>query len=178
MDSSERSVSAFLAALGAPTPAPAGGAASAVACALAAALVELAAGVSDHPDVAARGAAAREQAIQLADDDAAAYGQVIDARRAEDAVRVAAALSHASDVPLAIAETAAELAELAADMATTDRESVRGDAIAGALLAEAATAAAARLVAINLGGAPADPRRGRARELSRRAAEARDRALA
>ena len=169
-------MAAFLTALGAPTPAPAGGTASAVACALAAALVELAAGVSDRADVAARGASAREQAIQLADEDAAAYGRVIEARRTEDEARVAVALSHASDVPLAIAETAAALAELAADVAATGRESVRGDAIAAALLAEAAAAAAARLVAINLGGAPADPRRERAGELTRLAAEARRRA--
>ncbi len=163
----------FLAALAAPTPAPGGGAATATACALAAALVEMTAAIGGSDDVAARGAAARARAIRLAEEDAAAYGDVIEAQRAGDRARIAAALSRASDVPLAIAETAAEMAGLAADVAATGRASVRGDAIAGALLAEAATAAAARLMEINLADAPGDPRLERARELARSAAEAR-----
>jgi methenyltetrahydrofolate cyclohydrolase len=163
----------FLAALAAPTPAPGGGAATATACALAAALVEMAAAISGREDVAARAAAARERAARLADEDAAAYTDVIEAQRAGDAARITAALSGASDVPLAIAETAAEMAEAAAGVAATGRASIRGDAIAGALLAEAATAAAVRLVDINLSGSPGDPRLGRARELTRLAAEAR-----
>jgi methenyltetrahydrofolate cyclohydrolase len=175
--SSEQTVAEFLSTLAAPTPAPGGGAAGAIACALAAALVEMAAGVSGRADVAAAGAAARDRVAGLADEDAAAYGEVIDAQRASDPARISAALSHASDVPLAVAETAAELAGLAADLAGTGRDSVRGDAVAGALLAEAAAAAAARLVEINLAGAPADPRRERARELSHAAADARRRAL-
>ncbi len=163
----------FLAALAAPTPAPGGGAATATACALAAALVEMTAAIGGSDEVAARGAAARARAAALADEDAAAYTEVIDAQRAGDGAQIAAALSRASDVPLAIAETAAEMGALAADVATSGRASVRGDAIAGALLAEAATAAAARLVEINLADAPGDPRLERARELARSAAEAR-----
>ena len=163
----------FLAALAAPTPAPGGGAATATACALAAALVEMTAAIGGSDEVAARGAAARARAAALADEDAAAYTEVIDAQRAGDGAQIAAALSRASDVPLAIAETAAEMGALAADVATSGRASVRGDAIAGALLAEAATAAAARLVEINLADAPGDPRLERARELARSAAGAR-----
>ena len=64
-------------------------------------------------------------------------------------------------------------AEAAADVAATGRASVRGDAIAGTLLAEAAAAAAARLVELDLSGSPHDPRLERARELTRLAAEAR-----
>jgi formiminotetrahydrofolate cyclodeaminase len=163
----------FLAALAAPTPAPGGGAATATACALAAALVEMVGGISGREDVAASAAAARGRAGRQADEDAAAYTEVIEAQRAGDGARIAAALSRASDVPLAIAETAAEMAGLAADVAATGRTSVRGDAIAGALLAEAAAAAAARLVEINLAGAPGDPRLTRARELTSDAARAR-----
>jgi hypothetical protein len=48
---------------------------------------------------------------------------------------------------------------------------------AGALLAEAATRAAARLVELNLAAQPDDPRVGAARELAARAAAARERAL-
>ena len=163
----------FLAALAAPTPAPGGGAATATACALAAALVQMAGAIGGRDDVAASAKAARTRAGRLADEDAAAYTEVIEAQRAGDGTRIAAALSRASDVPLAIAETAAEMAALATEVAATGRASVRGDAIAAALLAEAATAAATRLVEINLADAPGDPRLERARELARSAAEAR-----
>ena len=47
----------------------------------------------------------------------------------------------------------------------------------GTLLAEAAAAAAATLVEINLGARPEDPARERARAARRRATEARDRVL-
>ena len=56
----------------------------------------------------------------------------------------------ASQSPLAIAGIAAELAELAGDLARTGNQNLSGDAIAGAVLAEAAAQATARLVTINL----------------------------
>jgi hypothetical protein len=55
---------------------------------------------------------------------------------------------------------------------------LKGDAVTAVLLAEAATRAAARLVEINLSGAPAgDPRVGEVAGLSERAARAREVAL-
>jgi hypothetical protein len=57
------------------------------------------------------------------------------------------------------------------------RASLRGDAVVAALLAEAASAAATRLVEINLERAAADPRVARARAVAARAGEARERAL-
>ena len=54
---------------------------------------------------------------------------------------------------------------------------MRGDAVTGTLLAEAAAAAAATLVEINLGARPEDPARERARTARRRALEARDQVL-
>jgi formiminotetrahydrofolate cyclodeaminase len=54
---------------------------------------------------------------------------------------------------------------------------VRGDALAGVLIAEAATAAAASLVEINLAGRD-DADLARARDARRRAQEAREDALA
>ena len=56
---------------------------------------------------------------------------------------------------------------------------MRGDALAGVLIAEAATLAAASLVEINLAGRDAaDPDLARARDARRRAQEAREDALA
>jgi len=158
-------VQEFLASLAADTPAPGGGAAIALACAFAAALVEMAGTLSrDHdagdrmPELRARAAAARARAVRLADEDAVAYRKVIAAQRlpVEDPSRpqrVAGALSEAADVPRAIAETAAEVAEMASEVAATGNPNLRGDAHAGALLAEAAAQAAAGLVEINLAAA-------------------------
>jgi formiminotetrahydrofolate cyclodeaminase len=185
----EATVEHFLTALAADEPAPSGGAAAALACASAAALVEMAASLTppDGPvPVAAvreRAAVIRSAATRLADDDAAAYGQVIRALRTprDDAgrdERVAAALSRAADAPLAIAERAADAAELAAIVAHGGNPNLRGDALTGALLAEAAALAATRLVEINLASAPSDARVQRGRDLARRALAARDRALA
>ena len=53
----------------------------------------------------------------------------------------------------------------------------RGDALTGAVLAEAAATAAASLVEINLAGRPGDSALDRAREARRKAGEARAEAL-
>jgi len=155
------------------SPAPGAGAAAAWCCALAAALVEMVARVvlargEEHPEVERRGRRARElraAALRLADEDAAAYRAVIDAppeRRRE-------ALVAAADPPLAIAEAAAETGALAAESSAGARGPLRGEADTAVLVAAAAIRAAARLVELNLGGAPDDPRLARARELAEQA---------
>ena len=65
------------------------------------------------------------------------------------------------------------VAGLASEVARTGNRHLRGDAISGAVLAEAARAAAARLAEINLTGRPQDPRREEAAELPRGALQAR-----
>jgi formiminotetrahydrofolate cyclodeaminase len=92
------------------------------------------------------------------------------------ASRLEKARSDAAEVPIAVAEASASVAELAAEVARTGSIPLRGDAITGAVLAEAATQAAARLVEINLVGR-VDERLARAAEATRRAAAARDDAL-
>jgi formiminotetrahydrofolate cyclodeaminase len=155
------------------SPAPGAGAASAWCCALSAALVEMVAGVlrargegsSALERRRSRAGELRAAALRLADEDAAAYRAVIDAppeRRRQ-------ALSAAADPPLAIAEAAAEAGALAVASAADARGPVRGEADTAALLAAAAVRAAARLIELNLGGAPDDPRLIRARELAERA---------
>ena len=81
-----------------------------------------------------------------------------------------AALLQAAEVPLRIAEAAADVAELAALAAAEGSPHLRPDATAAAALAEAATRAAAHLVEINLATVPGDrhSERGRAPGRSRR----------
>jgi formiminotetrahydrofolate cyclodeaminase len=169
----DRTVTALLGEIAAATPAPGGGSTAAVACALAAALVEMSAGPPHE-----RAAALQARALQLADDDLSSYAAVLAAERlpVEDESRgdrLRAALSAASDVPLAIAAVGCELAELAADVAHGARPHVEGDAAAAALLAEAATRATARLVELNLAGMPDDVRLRTAGEYAARAWAAR-----
>ena len=129
--------------------------------------------------VARRAREMRARALELAEIELHAYEPVLEALRLprddpQRAERVDAARAKASESPRAIAEVGAEVAELAADLARTGNQNLAGDAIAGALLAEAPAQAAARLVAINL-------TEGRAvtesADLARRAAAAREIAL-
>jgi formiminotetrahydrofolate cyclodeaminase len=89
--------------------------------------------------------------------------------------RLASALSQASEAPLGISRASAEAAELGAAVAARSKPALRGDAIAGVLLAEAATRTASTLVKINLGGSGGDPRLEEVASLTQRAAAARNR---
>jgi methenyltetrahydrofolate cyclohydrolase len=130
-------------------------------------------------EVGGRAGELRGRALELADIELHAYEPVLEALRLPkddpDRVdRVGAAREKASESPLEVARVGAELAELACDLARTGNQNLAGDAIAGALLAEASAQAAARLVAINLteGAAVSE-----AAELARRALTAREEAL-
>jgi formiminotetrahydrofolate cyclodeaminase len=172
-------------------PAPGAGPSAAWTCALAAALVQMVSDVAIRKepvdvDAAARrrdsAAALRAQALALADEDVAAYTEVIAVlRRREEpghGSRLREALSAAADPPLAIVEVAAEVTRLAADAALEARGAVRGEALTAAVLAEAVVRAGGPLVDLNLGSAPEDPRRARVRELAQLARADLDRAFA
>jgi formiminotetrahydrofolate cyclodeaminase len=164
-------------------PAPGGGSSSAVGAALAAALVEMTAGLRGDHATAGRARELRGRALELADEDLSSYAPVLEALRLpredpERAARVQAALTSASHTPLAIAEASAELAELGAAVTRASSPSVRGDALAGVLVAEASALAAAALVEVNLGADPDDPQLGLARAARGRAQQAREDALA
>jgi formiminotetrahydrofolate cyclodeaminase len=142
------------------------------------------AGAADpHARDAGRARELRRRALALAEAELGSYAPVLEAARlpADDPgrpERLRAALSDAADAPLAIAAVAAEVAELAARLVRTGRRSLEGDATAGALLAEAATRAAVRLVELNLADGPGDGRVATARAHAERAAAARAAALA
>jgi len=149
------SLQPYLDALGARTPAPASGSGAAVAGAIGAALAELAARFSDEREAAERLVELRTRLVELADADAEAYTAFMRTKSAEDRDRTI-------DGPLAIAETASEVASLARVLVEGGNPRVAGDAEAGFELAATAARVGARLVEINLDGAD-DPRLGRAR---------------
>jgi methenyltetrahydrofolate cyclohydrolase len=158
----------FLEAVAADTPAPGGGTSAALVCALAAALVEMAAQITGDPGERPR--ALRDRAFELAEVELGSYAPVLEAR---DSEQRAAALVEASRSPLEVAEISAEVAELGVQVAQASSVAVRGDALAGVVLAEAASTAAARLVEINLAESGPNELAERARAARERAAEIR-----
>ena len=167
-------VERFLDRIASAEPAPAGGSVAAVAVAMAAGLVAMAARLAHEwpkaDEVVDRAEALRSRMTTLALADEDAYAKVIEALRlptdspSRDA-EVEAALSGAAEVPLAVAEAAAEVAVLAALVAQEGNDRLRGDALVAAELAGAGARGAAELVAINLAGRD-DPRVRRARDLA------------
>lgn len=145
----------YLDALGERTPAPASGSGAAVVGAIGAALAELAARFSDEREIAERLVDLRARLLELGDQDSAAYTDFMRTKSDVDRDRTI-------DVPLAIAEAAAEVAGLARTLVEGGNPRVAGDAEASYILAGAAAAVCARLVEINL-TASADPRLERAR---------------
>jgi formiminotetrahydrofolate cyclodeaminase len=182
-------------------PAPAGGALAAIATAGAAAMVEMGASLTlareryastweDMARVQDRARQLRARAVSLVAEDAAAYGGVLDAMRlprgteAERAARgrqLEAASLAAAQPPRQILATAAEVAELAAEVAERGNVNLVGDATTAAVIGEAAGRAAAMLVEIDAGAARG-PEAARLLQEARadavRAADARTRALA
>ena len=155
-------------------PVPGGGSASALAGALGAALVEmvceLTVGKPEYEDVdavarqiSASAGELRGSLLAAAEEDAAAYLDVVAARRLprdgdeERAARKAAigeASVAATEVPLRVARLATEVLELAASIASVGNRNAVSDAGAAALLAAAAARGAALNVRINLPSLP------------------------
>ncbi|HSK16213.1 MAG TPA: cyclodeaminase/cyclohydrolase family protein [Gaiellaceae bacterium] len=174
--------------IAAETPAPGGGSVAAFATEMAASLTAMAARFArGHWDGSAGAVAQaetlRHRAAPLAGADAEAYENVLTAMRMpadlEAEVRdalIGETLSRAADVPLAIAECAADVAELAAEVATSGNPNLRGDAAAASILAASAVRVAGNLVEINLATTADDPRIARAHALGKAAERAAQRA--
>jgi methenyltetrahydrofolate cyclohydrolase len=178
-----------LAHIASEVPSPAGGSAAAIAVALGAGLTAMCARNSRNGWPDAGGATAQAETFRsriepLAQADAEAYEAALAAFRLPNQLEpelrdatLGGALERAAAIPLAIAEVGADVADLAAHLAQHGNPDVRGDAVAGAVIAEAGTRAAAHLVRINLGTSPEDPRVARAAAAAGTAAEAARRAL-
>jgi len=170
------------------TPAPGGGSAAGIVTAMAAGLVTMAARFSadwaEAPGAAAQAETLRARAAPLAQADADAYSDALAVLREpgggdpeERDARIGDALSHAAEIPLQIAEVAADIAALAADVVERGNPNLRGDAAAGAVLAEAAARISANLVAINLTMQEEDERVARALALADNATRSAKRAV-
>ena len=162
-------IAGFLEALAAKVPAPGGGATAAVHLGQAAALVAMVARYTTgsryaehHALVAAvceRADRLRANALQLVDDDMAAFSGVISAYQlpkstASEAqarsAAIAAAAIRAADVPAVVADGAAEVIDLAEQLLPVGNANVISDVAAAADAARAAATTARVNVEINL----------------------------
>jgi formiminotetrahydrofolate cyclodeaminase len=164
-------IDSFLAQLAARVPAPGGGATAALHAAQAAALVAMVARYSDSPryadhaeQIAAVTATAdrlRENALGLAEEDAAAFTAVTEAyalpkgtpdETAARSAAIAKALIGAASVPAIVVAVAAEVLNLAEQLLPIGNRNVISDVAAAAEAARAAATTARVNVEINLGG--------------------------
>ena len=114
-----------------------------------------------------RAHALRVESFELIEEDAQAYLAFVEAVRSQQDV----GLAHARtvDVPLRMTHAAAEVAELAVQLASHGNPNLRADAVVAATLAAAAAESGLTLISVNLGDAAADPRFAAARQLARKA---------
>jgi methenyltetrahydrofolate cyclohydrolase len=149
----------FLDEVASPEPLPAGGAAAAAVAALAAALLAQVSARRGLEELVDEAEHLRRRATELVAEDVSAYRTALDVSRwtgSEDD-RARSALSAAADPPLAVAEVAARVTELARTVSGEVDGPLRADAAVSARLASAASAAAAGVVRANLRGED-DPR--------------------
>lgn len=163
-------VEGFISAVAAPTPTPGGGSVAALAGALAAALGQMVAGISKtkkaHAEHAARLEAHASELARLAeqlkaaiDQDARSYEAVLaayrlpqgsDAEKQERQREVAAALRHAAEVPLAVAEATARVLEHLNQLVAITSASLVSDIRTARAMAQASVRGALENVEINL----------------------------
>jgi methenyltetrahydrofolate cyclohydrolase len=149
--------------------------------AAAAALVEKSANLSiKHWDGAAgaleQARALREKSFELIEEDAQAYLAFVAALRAakdqelaDSQEAVLTAHARTIDVPLRMTRAAAEVAELAVQLAEHGNPNLRADAVVAATLAAAAAESGLTLIAANLGESAGDARLAVATKLASRA---------
>jgi formiminotetrahydrofolate cyclodeaminase len=152
--------------------APASGSACGVVVAAAAALLEKSARLSTKQWAGAAAAlerahALRDESFALIELDAQAYLAFVDAVRSQEDVETAHART--VDVPLRMTQAAAEVAELAVQLANHGNPNLRADAVVAATLAAAAAESGLTLISVNVGDSAGDARLAAARQLARKA---------
>jgi formiminotetrahydrofolate cyclodeaminase len=158
LKAADLSADEVIAALGSVDEPAAAGSAAALTGALAAAIVCKAARAASRPASAAQAISLQDRLLRLARADAEVLGDARTALQSRDGpaqggprdFALGQALRNASVVPTGIAETCADVAQLAASEHGSVEPDFTADVAAAAILAAGAARAAASLVAVNL----------------------------
>ena len=148
----EHSVRAYAGAVGSAAPAPGAGSVAALTAALAAALNEKVARKSPDPvtqQLAKTMARTRERLLNLVDDDARAFSDVMRAWKGTPLQR-RRALKMATKIPLAVCSDCSMIHDVALRLAAVAKPAIRADAQAAQRLAVGALQAARLMVEVNL----------------------------
>jgi methenyltetrahydrofolate cyclohydrolase len=199
-----RRIAEFLETLGSDSPTPGGGAAAAVTGASGAALIAMVANLTIDKagyeeawdrmrEILPVVGAGRDELLELADRDAAAFDEVMAAFRMpketddEKAARrraIQLAFEGAASVPLRVAERAAQMIDLGREAVTLGNDNAASDGLSAAYLLYAAVECAAANVLINAASLKDEDRKrellsavGRVRETARRDVDAAARAF-
>jgi formiminotetrahydrofolate cyclodeaminase len=165
----DQTIEAFLGELAARVPAPGGGATAALHAAQSAALLAMVARYSDGPrydaelmgSLVTRADKLRDEAVMLAEADAAAFGAVASAYRlpkdtSEEkearSAAIAAALAEAAWPPAHVVRLARQLTEMAEELLPAGNRNVITDVAAAAEAARAAAVTARVNIEVNLRG--------------------------
>ncbi len=200
----DRRIGEFLESLGSDSPTPGGGAAAGLTGASGAALIAMVANLTiDKPgyeeawdrmrEILPVVHAGRDELLELADRDAAAFDEVMaafrmpketDDERAARREAIQLAFEGAASVPLRVAERAAEMIDLGREAVTLGNDNAASDGLSAAYLLYAAVECAAANVLINAASLKDEDRKrelldavGRARETARRDVDAAARAF-
>jgi formiminotetrahydrofolate cyclodeaminase len=200
----DRRIAEFLETLGSDSPTPGGGAAAAVTGASGAALIAMVANLTIDKagyeeawdrmrEILPVVGAGRDELLELADRDAAAFDEVMAAFRMpketddEKAARrraIQLAFEGAASVPLRVAERAAQMIDLGREAVTLGHDNAASDGLSAAYLLYAAVECAAANVLINAASLKDEDRKrellsavGRVRETARRDVDAAARAF-
>jgi hypothetical protein len=159
------------------TDGPLGGAALAVAASAAAAVLLTVARRATAPGAAAQAEALRARVAEAAERNETAYADALSAREAAAALpperrdwEIGRAFARAAEQPLELGRIAADIADLAAAIASQADPDVHADAVVAAALAAGVARGAVALVSANLTAAPGDRRIAEAERLAGAAA--------
>jgi len=149
----DKKITEFLEELASKNPTPGGGAVAALAGAMAASLVEMVLNITKDEQLKTKNLGKirtlRGELLELADEDIAAFDEVMAAYKSKSLPRIKKALIYATDVPEKTKALSQEVEDLAVEVVKRGNKNAISDAKTAVLLSRAAQASAGENIAIN-----------------------------
>ena len=149
----DQKIETFLEELSGKSPTPGGGAVAAFSGAMAAALVEMVLNITKDEKLKTKYLGKirtlRGELLELADEDVAAFDEVMEAYKAKSPSRIRKALIYATDVPEKTKALSGEVEKLADEVVERGNKNAVSDARTAVLLSKAAQASAEENIKIN-----------------------------